>query len=110
MSYTLVDTKKIYHCSRVDINGGGGLETYLGSLINSQMSGVSDRVINSLENINQNDYKLLHIHDLDMLGQLREECPAILTLHNHSSYCPSGTKYLTVGDFRSIYSLSTNYC
>lgn len=94
MSYTLVDKKMIYHCSRADINGGGGIETYLASLINSPMTGLSDRTIYSLKNFDQQQAQLLHIHDPDMLLDLREECPAILTLHNHSSYCPSGTKYL----------------
>ncbi|WP_414543112.1 glycosyltransferase family 4 protein [Nostoc sp. CCY0012] len=94
MSYTLVDTKMIYHCSRADIKGGGGIETYLASLVNSQIPGVSDRTISCLKNIDQKQAQLLHIHDPDMLVHLREECPAILTLHNHCNYCPSGTKYL----------------
>ncbi|MBE9197784.1 MULTISPECIES: glycosyltransferase family 4 protein [unclassified Nodularia (in: cyanobacteria)] len=94
MSYALVDSKIIYHCSRADITGGGGIETYLASLVNSQIPGVSDRPIASLVNVEQKHFKLLHVHDLDMLGELREECPAIFTLHNNSSYCPSGTKYL----------------
>jgi glycosyltransferase involved in cell wall biosynthesis len=98
MSYTLVDTKQIYHCSRVDIKAGGGLETYLSSLITSQMSGVSDRTISSLKNFDQQQAQLLHIHDPEILLDLREECPAILTLHNHSIYCVSGTKYLPNGN------------
>ena len=94
MSYTLVDKKMIYHCSRADINGGGGIETYLASLINSPMNGVSDRIIPCLKNFDQQQAQLLHIHDPEMLVDLRQECPAIFTLHNHSIYCPSGTKYL----------------
>ncbi|MDB9306734.1 MULTISPECIES: glycosyltransferase family 4 protein [Cyanophyceae] len=94
MSYTLIDQKMIYHCSRADIKGGGGIETYLASLVSSQLSGVSARPISSLKNIDQKQPQLLHIHDPDMLVDLQEECPAIFTLHNHSSYCPSGTKYL----------------
>ena len=94
MSYTLLDKKMIYHCSRADIKGGGGVETYLGSVVNSHMSGVSDRVISCLNTFNQQQAQLLHIHDPAMLLDLREECPAIFTVHNHSIYCPSGTKYL----------------
>lgn len=94
MSYTLVDKKMTYHCSPADINGGGGIETYLASLINSPMNGVSDRIIPCLKNFHQQQAQLLHIHDPEMLVDLRQECPAIFTLHNHSIYCPSGTKYL----------------
>ncbi|MBE9049032.1 glycosyltransferase family 4 protein [Nostocales cyanobacterium LEGE 11386] len=94
MTYKLVDKKMIYHCSHADIKGGGGIETYLASLVNSQIPGVSDRTISCLKNIDQHQFQLLHIHDPDILMDLREECPAILTLHNNSNYCPSGTKYL----------------
>lgn len=93
--------QKIYHCSPVNIAGGGGLETYITALINSQNSELINHgtepeefVISSLKNIKQSDYELLHIHDPDMLIDFREECPGVLTIHNHSSYCPSGTKYL----------------
>lgn len=95
MNYTLVEKEQmIHHCSAIDIRGGGGIETYVASLVYSQISGVSDRTINSLKNLDQSKFKLLHIHDPDMAVDLREECPAVLTLHNHCSYCPSGTKYL----------------
>ncbi|MBW4560109.1 MAG: glycosyltransferase family 4 protein [Mojavia pulchra JT2-VF2] len=94
MNTNLTDRKMIHHCSSADINGGGGIETYVASLVRSQITGVSDRTITSLKNVDQSQFQLLHIHDLDMLGDVREECPAIFTLHNHSSYCPSGTKYL----------------
>ncbi|MBW4615426.1 MAG: glycosyltransferase family 4 protein [Desmonostoc vinosum HA7617-LM4] len=94
MSYTVVDKKMIYHCSQADIRGGGGIETYVASLVSSQISGVSDRTITSLHNLDQRQFKLLHIHDQNLLAELRQECPAVFTLHNHSTYCPSGTKYL----------------
>lgn len=84
----------IYHCSHVDIRGGGGIETYITSLINSQISGMSNNTITSLANVEQSKFELLHVHDPDMLVDLQEKCPTIFTLHNHSSYCPSGTKYL----------------
>ncbi|MFM7366007.1 MAG: glycosyltransferase family 4 protein [Cuspidothrix sp.] len=101
MNHTIVDHKMIYHCSPVNIARGGGVETYIAALINSQNcqlinSGnqVEEFLISSLKDIKQSDYELLHIHDPDMLIDFREECPAVLTIHNHSSYCPSGTKYL----------------
>ncbi|MEA5616718.1 glycosyltransferase family 4 protein [Cronbergia sp. UHCC 0137] len=94
MILTSVAEKMIYHCSVADIRGGGGLETYIASLVNSQTPNVSDRSLKSLKNLDQSQCKLLHLHDLEMVAQLRGECPVVLTLHNHSSYCPSGTKYL----------------
>ncbi|MBI1241394.1 glycosyltransferase family 4 protein [Umezakia ovalisporum] len=97
MINTLVNTKTIYHCSHADIKGGGGVETYLASLVNSQLSGITVSVISCLKNLDQQQPQFLHIHDPDMLMDFREECPAIFTLHNHSSYCPSGTKYLANG-------------
>ncbi|WP_017656146.1 glycosyltransferase family 4 protein [Fortiea contorta] len=94
MSYTVVDQKMIHHCSAVNLSGGGGIETYIAALVNSQIPGVSNQTITNLKNVEQHQFKLLHVHDLNMLADIREECPTIFTLHNHSSYCPSGTKYL----------------
>jgi glycosyltransferase involved in cell wall biosynthesis len=98
---TTVSYQRIYHCSSADIAGGGGLETYITALINSQNYELishgtqpEEFVIRSLKNINESEYELLHIHDPDMLTDFREECPAVLTIHNHCTYCPSGTKYL----------------
>ncbi len=92
---------EIYHCSSANINGGGGIETYVASLLGHQANRVKkshislDRHrITSLKNLDQSQFSLLHIHDPDMLVDLEEECPAVFTLHNHSSYCPSGTKHL----------------
>ncbi|WGV28232.1 glycosyltransferase family 4 protein [Halotia branconii] len=94
MNNSVVDTKMIYHCSQADITGGGGIETYVASLVQSRLSGVSNGVITDLKNVDQSQFKLLHVHDLEMLMDLRSECPVVFTLHNHSIYCPSGTKYL----------------
>ncbi|BAZ48250.1 group 1 glycosyl transferase [Nostoc sp. NIES-4103] len=94
MTYQVVNTKMISHCTNADISGGGGIETYVASLVHSQISGVSAHTITDLKNVDQRQFELLHIHDPDMLMDLRSECPAIFTLHNHSTYCPSGTKYL----------------
>ncbi|MBD2625389.1 glycosyltransferase family 4 protein [Trichormus variabilis] len=94
MNHTLVAEKIFYQCSAVDIRGGGGLETYISSLINAPIDGVSNRHINSLKNLDQSQCQLLHLHDPELLAEWSGECPAVFTLHNHCSYCPSGTKYL----------------
>ncbi|MBN3925525.1 glycosyltransferase family 4 protein [Nostoc sp. NMS4] len=94
MSEQIFDKDLIYQCSNFDVGGGGGVETYLASLFEHRPPDVSDRVIKSLKNIDQSQFKLLHIHSPDLLLQLTGECPAIFSVHNHSFYCPSGTKYL----------------
>ncbi|MFM5887072.1 MAG: glycosyltransferase family 4 protein [Dolichospermum sp.] len=94
MNHAIVSQQKIYQCSATDIRGGGGIETYIASLVNSEILGVSNHHINSFQNLDQGQCKLLHLHDPEFLAELRGECPAIFTLHNHCSYCPSGTKYL----------------
>ncbi|MEH2203608.1 MAG: glycosyltransferase family 4 protein [Nostoc sp.] len=88
------DKDLIYQCSSFGVGGSGGVETYLASLFKHRPPDVSDRVIKSLKNIDQKQFKLLHIHSPDLLLQLTGECPAIFSVHNHSFYCPSGTKYL----------------
>jgi glycosyltransferase involved in cell wall biosynthesis len=88
------DKTLIYHCSGFNVNGSGGAETYLTSLINSQLPDVSASVIKSLDNIDQSQFKLLHLHSPDLLLGLTGKCPTVFTVHNHSTYCPSGTKYL----------------
>jgi glycosyltransferase involved in cell wall biosynthesis len=94
MNHAIVSQQKIYQCSATDIRGGGGIETYIASLINSEILGVSNHHISSFQNLDQGQCQLLHLHDPEFLAELRGECPAIFTLHNHCSYCPSGTKYL----------------
>ncbi|ARV62814.1 colanic acid biosynthesis glycosyltransferase WcaL [Nostocales cyanobacterium HT-58-2] len=84
----------MYHCSSFRVHGNGGAETYLTSLIQHRQPGVSDFVINSLKELEQSQFKLIHIHSPDLLLQVRGECPTVFTVHNHSLYCPSGTKYL----------------
>lgn len=90
------DKKMIYHLSSFDgiSVGGGGIKTYVESLLNSRLPGVSNHVITSLSGIDQSKINLLHVHEAALLKQLRGESPSIYTLHNHSAYCPSGTKYL----------------
>jgi glycosyltransferase involved in cell wall biosynthesis len=89
------NNKSIHHCSVVDIRGGGGIETYLSSLLQFKLDNVSDHILTSIKDLDQSQFKLLHFHESEMLGEVRGECPALYTLHNHNPYCPSGTKYLT---------------
>jgi glycosyltransferase involved in cell wall biosynthesis len=77
------------------MGAGGGIKTYVESLLNHQMSSiVSDRVLPSIKDVDQSQFRLLHLHGADLLGEVSGECPSIYTLHNHDAYCPSGTKYL----------------
>ncbi|MEH1891123.1 MAG: glycosyltransferase family 4 protein [Nostoc sp.] len=94
MSQKIFDKDLIYQCSNFEVGGGGGVETYLASLFENRPPDISDRVIKSLNNVDQSQFKLLHIHSPDLLLQLTGECPTIFSVHNHSFYCPSGTKYL----------------
>ena len=94
MSQKIFDKDLIYQCSNFEVGGGGGVETYLASLFEHRPPDISDRVIKSLNNVDQSQFKLLHIHSPDLLLQLTGECPTIFSVHNHSFYCPSGTKYL----------------
>jgi glycosyltransferase involved in cell wall biosynthesis len=93
------------------MGAGGGIKTYVESLLNSQMSGVSDRIISTLKDIDQSQFQLLHLHGADLLGEISGECPSVYTLHNHDAYCPSGTKYLTASksccDRKMSYALCT---
>jgi glycosyltransferase involved in cell wall biosynthesis len=98
MSKNIIDPKMIYHCTNTNIKGGGGIETYVASLVTSQILEVSDRPLGCIKTVDQKQFKLLHIHDPEFLADLRAECPVIFTLHNHCSYCPSGTKYLADRD------------
>ncbi|MEH1921122.1 glycosyltransferase family 4 protein [Nostoc sp.] len=88
------DKNLVYQCSNFNVGGSGGVETYLASLFEHRPPDISDRVLKSLKNIDQSQFKLLHIHSPDLLLQLTGECPTIFSVHNHSLYCPSGTKYL----------------
>ncbi|MBN3960342.1 glycosyltransferase [Nostoc sp. NMS8] len=94
MYQKIVDQNLIYQCSNFNVGGSGGVETYLASLFEHRPPDISDRVLKLLKNIDQSQFKLLHIHSPDLLLQLTGECPTIFSVHNHSLYCPSGTKYL----------------
>ncbi|MBW4619775.1 MAG: glycosyltransferase family 4 protein [Cyanosarcina radialis HA8281-LM2] len=86
---------QIYHCSLVNLSGGGGIETYLSALLQHRIPGVSDRVLTSLKDLDLSQFKLLHFHNLELLSEFRGKCPAVYTLHNHNPYCPSGNKYFS---------------
>jgi glycosyltransferase involved in cell wall biosynthesis len=88
------ENKMIHHCSTVNIKGGGGIETYLSSLLQCKLPDVSDRILTSIKDLDQSQFKLLHLHGSELLGEVRGECPILYTLHNHNPYCPSGNKYL----------------
>jgi glycosyltransferase involved in cell wall biosynthesis len=106
----MYENKMIHHCSVVDIRAGGGIETYLSSLIKFRFPDVSDRVLTSLKDLDQSQFKLLHVHGQQLFGELKGECPTIYTLHNHSTYCPSGTRYLAMSGARCDRNMSYLGC
>jgi len=84
----------VYHCFDTTIAPGGGMETYLETLLQAQPAGVSDQIISCLQERDQSCYRLLHVHQQKLLWPLSGECPAVYTAHTHNAYCPSGTKFL----------------
>jgi glycosyltransferase involved in cell wall biosynthesis len=101
----------IYQCSSINLDkDGGGIETYLTSLLQYRIPNVSDRILTSLKDLDQSKFKLLHLHGSDLLEELRGKCPSIYTLHNHSAYCPSGTKYLKTSTTCCDRNMSTLTC
>ena len=94
LGQSTVEEKRIYQCAEIDIKAGGGVETYVASLLNSQNPDISYHLSTSLKDVDQKQALLLHLHTPELLWELTGECPAVFTVHNHSSYCPSGTKYL----------------
>ncbi|TYQ31077.1 glycosyltransferase family 4 protein [Pseudanabaena sp. UWO310] len=87
--------KKIQHCSTCSIASVGGIESYLNGLLISLPEIYDPQIVNSLDDIDQSQSKLLHVHDAALLKSLNNQCPAVYTLHNHNIYCPSGSKYLS---------------
>ncbi|NEQ49245.1 MAG: glycosyltransferase family 4 protein [Leptolyngbya sp. SIO3F4] len=84
----------IHHCV-TSLDRQGGAQTYIHSLLKHQSSDVNQQVINLFDGVKQNQFKLLHIHDPKQLTELSGECPVVFTLHNHSTYCPSGSRFLS---------------
>lgn len=82
----------IYHC--VDGNPGGGIKTYVDAVASLQTLGVHPTILTSLNDADFSQIKLLHFHHGILLRDFNNECPAVITMHNHAPYCPSGTKYL----------------
>jgi glycosyltransferase involved in cell wall biosynthesis len=99
----------LYGCSEIS-TGGGGLETYVSTLASYGMPGVSKDVITSLEGIDQRQFKLLHVQEEMGLIDITGECPSIFTAHNHSPYCPSGTKYFSTSEQLCTRSMSVLGC
>ena len=86
--------EKTIHYSLSGVGCGGGVDTYVKSLLQAQSPNVSPQVITSLKNIDQSQFKLLHVQEQQLVWDITGECPVVYTLHNHSPYCPSGSKYL----------------
>ena len=84
---------KVHHCSNYLAASGGGVKSYVDGLLAELPEMYELDVISSLKNIDQSKYTLLHIHEGEMLEELKDQCAAIYTLHNHHPYCPSGSKY-----------------
>ena len=110
MQQLVVDKNLIYLCTDVDISTGGGLETYVSSLLKYGMPEISSHVIKSLEGIPQSQFKLLHVQQASLLRQITGECASIFTAHNHNPYCPSGTKYLSASGVCCTRSMSVVGC
>jgi glycosyltransferase involved in cell wall biosynthesis len=88
------DQNLIHHCYPGTLNDAGGVTSYLKSLLSCKMPRVSDKILTTLKDIDQSQFLLLHVHGRSLLHELQGKCPVLYTQHNHSSYCPSGTKYL----------------
>lgn len=86
--------KTIHYCSST-VGVPGGIDTYVKSLLQAQPPNVSLEVITSLKDIDQSQFKLLNIQDQELVWEITGECPVVYTLHNHTPYCPSGTKHLS---------------
>lgn len=72
----------------------GGIRTYLRNLGGCETDGVSHRLIDLAEG-SPPDIDVLHLHERTTLLEMAlPDLPMVCSLHNHSPYCPSGTKYL----------------
>ena len=84
----------IHHCVTT-LDHLGGVQTYVRALLKKQSEHINTQVINLFEKSDQSQFKLLHLHDPKQLLAFKGECPAVISLHNHSPYCPSGTQYFS---------------
>lgn len=71
------DKELVYHCFDINAALGGGVETYLETLINARPLGGSDQIISCLRGHDQSRYGLLHVHERHLLRQLSGECPTV---------------------------------
>ena len=85
---------KAQHCFQGPPEVRGGIRRYIDSLLQSEHELCSSTLISNLDGIDQSEFDLLHVHQQPLLWQVNGECPIVFTLHNHSPYCPSGTRYL----------------
>jgi len=83
----------VHHCVG-SLNSVGGVETYIKSLTEYHHTSLSHEIIDLHKGVDQSQFELLHIHTHYQLEALTSQCPAVFTAHNHTIYCPSGTKYL----------------
>jgi glycosyltransferase involved in cell wall biosynthesis len=84
---------KVHHCANYLATSGGGVKSYVDGLFAELPEMYAHEIIPSLKNLDQSQYMLLHLHEGEMVLELKDQCPAIYTVHNHHPYCPSGSKY-----------------
>ncbi|MGL5061828.1 MAG: glycosyltransferase family 4 protein [Microcoleus sp.] len=106
----MTDEKLIYLYACSDISTGGGFQTYVSTLANYGMPGVSKNVLTSLEDFDRSQLKLLHVQEEMALINITGEFPSIFTVHNHTPYCPSGTKYFPTSQQCCTRSMSVLGC
>jgi len=83
----------IHHCANYLATSGGGVKSYVDGLLMELPEMFAHKIISSLKDLDQSQYKLLHLHEGEMVLDLKDQCPAVYTVHNHHPYCPSGSKY-----------------
>jgi glycosyltransferase involved in cell wall biosynthesis len=88
---------KVTHCANnlADRARRGGIQTYVHSLVRRQGEIANGKIIDLFDEVDQSKINFLHIHSPRQLARFSGLCPAAFTLHNHSTYCPSGTKYFS---------------
>lgn len=99
----------LHHCVTT-LNRQGGAQTYIQALLKHQLGATEQPIINLFEVPKQSQFQLLHLHDPKQLNAFREECPAVISLHNHSPYCPSGTQYFSTHQMCCDRPMSTLGC
>ena len=84
---------RVHHCANYLATSGGGVKSYVDGLLIELPEMFAHEIIPSLKNLDQSQYMLLHLHEGEMVLELKDQCPAVYTVHNHHPYCPSGSKY-----------------